>query len=93
MHYKTIILELLTQRATLHRQLCRERRLSTVLDCYASELKRRHESWVRELSRTNPTLDPIQTMSTAMELALRETEDHLLSAFPLDGTEAATAEA
>lgn len=87
MQYKTIILKLLEQRPTLHDQLRRERRLLTILDSFAQELKTRHEAWKENLS-TKPNIDPGQIPSTALEMALQEVENRLRRAFPPDDPEA-----
>lgn len=87
MQYKTIILELLEQRPTLHDQLRRERKLLTILDSFAQELKTRHEAWKVNLS-TTPGIDPGQIPSAALEMALQEMESRLRRAFPPDDPEA-----
>ena len=82
MQYKTIIHELLQQRPQMHEQLRKERKLLTTLEFYAKELKESHEAWKEVLASANPGSDPIQISSEAMEIALKELEDHLPSESP-----------
>lgn len=82
MQYKTIVLELLQQRMELHEQLRKERKLLTTMEFYANELKESHEDWKETLARSNPTSDPSQISSEALELALRELEDRLPAESP-----------
>lgn len=87
MQYKTIILELLRQRPKLHDQLRRKRKLLTVLNRFARELKTRHKAWTEKLSEAKPDIDPSQIASTAMEMALQEMASRLRLAFPPDDQE------
>ncbi|MCC6358546.1 MAG: hypothetical protein IT450_07380 [Phycisphaerales bacterium] len=85
MPYKTIILELLQRRTALHDQLRRGRMLLAATESLATALKARHEALKKELATTKPQLDPAQTASAAMEIAVREMEDCLQAAFPPEG--------
>jgi len=76
MLYKTIILELLQSRPELHEQLRKQRMVLPTLNRLASELKARHQAWMQELQATQPGSDE-QIASEAMELAVKELEDHL----------------
>lgn len=77
MQYKTIIHELLQQRPQMHEQLRKDRKLLTMLEFYARELKTSHERWMELLGQMRPGSDPIQVSSEALELALKEMEDRL----------------
>jgi hypothetical protein len=77
MHYKTIICELLQQRPQMHEQLRRDRKLLTVLENYARELKASHQGWMHLLSQMRPGSDPSQISSEALEIAVKELEDRL----------------
>src|SRR5438876_66504 len=87
MQYKTIVLELLKERTELHEQLRLTRRLRTVMESCAKELKDSHEHWIQELSASNPGSEAAQISSEAMEMALRELEDRLPSVSPQDEQE------
>jgi len=86
MLYKTMVLELLHQRREMQEQLRRTGSLLTTLERYAKELKTRHEAWKEALSQTKPGSDPNLIASEALEIALKEVEDHLPSASPPDAT-------
>ncbi|HZU38008.1 MAG TPA: hypothetical protein VFA18_18955 [Gemmataceae bacterium] len=88
MQYKTIVLELLKERTQLHEQLRKERKLLTTLERYARELKTNHEAWMDMLAQMRPGSSQTQLASEAMEMALKELEDRLPSASPLEGSEA-----
>jgi hypothetical protein len=88
MQYKTIVLELLRERTELHEQLRKERKLLPTMELYARELKTSHEAWKELLSQLRPGSDPRQIASEALEMASKELEDRLPSAFPQDGNEA-----
>ena len=79
MHYKTIICELLQQRPQMHEQLRKDRRLLTVLENYAKELKASHEGWMHLLTQMRPGSNPSQISSEALEMAVKELEDRLPS--------------
>lgn len=87
MQYKTIVLELLKERTELHEQLRLTRRLLPTLETSARELKASHESWTATLSEANPSSDPSQIASEALELAIKELEDRLPSVSPPDDKE------
>ena len=72
MHYKTIVLELIQNRAALHEHLRRERQLPAALARYAMELKTLHRDWMEDLHRTRPGRHPAQLRAEALELALAE---------------------
>ena len=79
MHYKTIVLELLRERTELHEQLRLTRRLLPTLETCSQELRASHQRWMETLATANPSSDPIQIESEAMELAIKELEDRLPS--------------
>ena len=87
MQYKTIVLELLKDRTELREQLKKQRRLLTTMESYARELKQSHQAWKELLTQMRPDSEPSQVASEAMEIALKELEDRLPSASPLDGSE------
>ena len=88
MHYKTIILEMLEQRPKMREELRQNRTLLPTLEFYASELRDSHEDWKDRLLQAKPDSDPSQIASEAMELALKDLEDRLLSGSPREGQEA-----
>jgi hypothetical protein len=88
MQYKTIILELLRERPQMHEQLRKDRNLLPAMELYARELKRSHNGWKDILSQLRPGNDPAQISSEALEIALKEMEDHLPSASEADENEA-----
>lgn len=79
MQYKTIVLELLKERTELHEQLRLTRRLLPTMETCSRELKASHETWKEALARANPSSDPTQIASEALELAIQELEDRLPS--------------
>jgi hypothetical protein len=79
MLYKTMVLELLHQRWETQEQLRKMGYLLPMLERYARELKTRHEAWKELLSQAKPGSDQSQIASTALEMALKELEDHLPS--------------
>jgi hypothetical protein len=87
MQYKTIVLHLLEQHPQIRHQLKKDRQMLPTMERYASELKTRHAAWKETLSLATPGSDESQIASEALELALKELEDHLPSASPRDGTE------
>ena len=93
MQYKTILLELLRQRPELHDQLSSQRLLLPTLQRYACDLKTSHETWKSLLAQANPDSDPSQIASQALEMALKELEDRLPSASPLEENEPLSLEA
>ena len=84
MQYKTIIHEMLQERPRLRDQLRKSRKLLPTLELYAKELKTSHEAWKEMLIQLRPESDPNQIASEALEMALKEIEDHL----PNDSAEA-----
>lgn len=78
MQYKTIALELIQQHPELYERLRRSKMLLTAMD-YAIELKASHEAWEEQLGQSMPGNDPRQVASEAMELAIQELRDRLLS--------------
>lgn len=87
MQYKTIVLALLQQRAELHEQLRKQRKLLTTMDFYANELKETHEFWIEALTQAKPGTDARLISSEAMERSLRDLEDRLPSESPSAGDE------
>ncbi|HEX4053858.1 MAG TPA: hypothetical protein VHX86_06305 [Tepidisphaeraceae bacterium] len=87
MQYKTIILELLRARTPLHEQLRLTHELLPTLEIWATELKASHESWKQVLAEAKPKSEPSQLASEAMEMALKELEDHLASVSPQEEQE------
>jgi hypothetical protein len=77
MQYKTIILELLQQRPRIHDQLRKERKLLPAVEMFARELKTRHEAWKETLRQEKPDIDQSQIAFEALEMALKDLEDHL----------------
>jgi hypothetical protein len=76
MTYKTICMELLEQRPKMYDQLRKSRSLLPTLNRLASDLKARHQAWKQELQAIRPGSDR-QIADEAMELAVKELEDHL----------------
>ena len=87
MQYKTIVLELLRDRTELHEQLRLTRRLLPTMETCAQELKASHEAWKETFSRAKPDSEPSQIASEALEMALTELQDRLLSVSPPDDRE------
>jgi hypothetical protein len=77
-----MVLELLQQNPEIHDHLRSKRVLLTALGFWASRLKASHESWKDRLLRVRPGSDPSQIASEALEFALRELEDSLISPSP-----------
>jgi hypothetical protein len=87
MQYKTIALELLRGRTELYEELRLTHRLLPTLEDLATDLKASHESWKQTLAEAKPGSEPRQLASEALEMALKELEDRLRVAFPLDEQE------
>ena len=87
MQYKTIVLELLQQRPEMHDQLRKDRKLLPTVERYARELKTSHEAWKETLRQERPGSDQTQIASEALEMALKELEDHLPPASHLSDSE------
>ena len=88
MQYKTIIYEMLQHRPQMHEQLRKSRKLLPTLERFARDLKTSHEAWKEMLSQMRPGSQKSQIASEALELALKEMEDHLPSALSEGGNEA-----
>jgi hypothetical protein len=84
MRYKTIVLELLRQDPTLHRDLQRRKTLLQILEEYAIALRDMHLSWMGQLAQERPGGDPSQISSAALELALQDLRAALPPAFALN---------
>lgn len=93
MQYKTIVLELLLRQPRLHEELRRKRKLLTVLNSLAGELKHLHEALKQNLSTAKPELDQSQIASAALEIALTELEHRFRLAFPRNGQRPLTLDA
>jgi hypothetical protein len=72
MQYKTIVLQYIRQRPSLHNRLKSSRTLLPTLDRWANELKSNHEALKEQLAQANPGADPSQIASQALEIALKE---------------------
>jgi hypothetical protein len=79
MQYKTIVLQLLHQYPEIYEPLRKKRMLLPALDRYALDLKTTHEAWKEHLDQAKPGSDPAQVASEALELALKDMENRLLS--------------
>lgn len=86
MQYKTIVLSLLEQRPALYTRLRRQRRLLEALELYSADLKTRHEGWKTRLGRDAPESDDAQLSAEALEIALKELQEHLPAGSPADGS-------
>lgn len=82
--YMTIVLELLEQRPGISDPLRKQGKLPATVERLAWQLRTSHQDWKETLQRSKPNSDPSQIASEAMELAVRQMEDHLLLAFPPD---------
>ena len=87
MRYKTMVLELLQERAALYEALRTSRTLLSTLDRYSVELKTSHEAWKSQLLQARPGSSASQIASEALEIALKELEDRLPPGKSLDGDE------
>jgi hypothetical protein len=88
MHYKTIVFELLKERTDLHEQLRQQRKLLSMVDLYARELRESHQAWKDLLTQMRPDSNQSQLATEAFEMALKELEDRLPSASHRSGSEA-----
>ena len=77
MHYKTIVLELLQEHATLHERLRVKRMLIKAVETCSTHLKARHEFWMSQLRHTRTNGEPSQLSSSALEIAVQEFRDDL----------------
>lgn len=87
MQYKTISLELLRQQTELHERLRIARQLLPTMERCAQQLKENHEAWKETLSQGVPADDQTLVNSQAMELAIKDLEDHLRALVPQDNGE------
>ena len=79
MRYKTIVLELLQERAELYEALGKSNTLLSTLDRFSAELKASHEAWKSRLLQARPGSNESQIASEALEIALKEFQDRLPS--------------
>lgn len=79
MQYKTIMLELLEQQPELLERLKSQRKLLATLEQWSVTLKASHEAWTERVTQMKPDSDASQIASEAMELALEEVRNRLLS--------------
>jgi hypothetical protein len=93
MQYKTMVLELLQQNPEFYQQLLSTRTLLSTLESHARQLRARHEAWKHSLSQAKPDSDASQIASEALEMALKELEDHLPSGLPPHESEALSLDA
>ena len=77
MQYKTIILELLRQRRSLHERLRKSDTLLETLNKHALRLRERHLEWLAVLLEATPGSEPRQLTGAAFELARAEWETSL----------------
>ncbi|HVX13082.1 MAG TPA: hypothetical protein VHC22_18000 [Pirellulales bacterium] len=75
--YKTIVLELLRDRPTLHEQLRQNGTLLQSMEQLAVALRSCHLGWINQLAARMPDSDPSQLSSEALELAVSELQDDL----------------
>ena len=87
MQYKTIVLELLRERAELHEQLRQTRQLLPTLEALAAELKTSHDGWKETLAQAKPGSEASQIASEALEMALKELVERLPPVSPQDDGE------
>jgi hypothetical protein len=87
MHYKTIVMELIDDQPELAVRLRGSRQMLATVETYATELKTIHEGWKTRLGQSKPDSDPSQINSEALELAIEEIRDRLLSASTTDEAE------
>ena len=80
MPYKTSTLGLIEQQPELYERLRRSRTVLRAMDQFAIELKERHEALKEQLSPSRPGIHPSQSASAALEIAVKELEEHLASA-------------
>jgi hypothetical protein len=80
MPYKTITLGLIEQQPELHERLRKSRTMLRAMDLLAIEMKERHEALKEQLSRSQADIHPSQISSAALEMAVKELEEHLASA-------------
>lgn len=79
--YKTMVLALLQERPEMVEHFRKERMLLTILNYYARQLKFAHELWMDYLSQTKPG-HPRQIAAEALEIILKNLDDHLPRELP-----------
>ena len=87
MQYKTITLTLIQERPDLYDRLRSSKRLLRAMDIYATGLKASHDTAKVAIARQRPVSDPSQVAAEALEMAIEELRDRLLSASPTDEAE------
>ncbi len=85
--YKTITHQLLQDNPRLYESLRENRLLLHTLDLLAQQLKANHDAWTEHLSKTRPHSNPDQLASDALELALNDLQNALLSELPANDDE------
>ncbi len=90
MQYKTIVMELIDDQPELAVRLRGSRQMLATVETYATELKTIHEAWKTRLGQSKPDSDPSQIASEALELAIEQIRDRLLSASTTDEAEGPT---
>jgi hypothetical protein len=88
MQYKTIVLQFLEQQPEIYEQLRKQRLVLPTMERYANELRVLHLAWKETLTQAAPGIDQSQIASEALERALKDLEDRLLSGTPHDSLEA-----
>ena len=86
MQYKTIVLELLTERTQLHEQLRQTHQLLPTLEELAAKLQTSHDTWKAMLAQAKPD-QPSQIASEALEMAVKDLVDRLPPVSPPDDGE------
>jgi hypothetical protein len=84
--YLTITLELIQANPMLHERLRQKRELLTILHRLGNELKASHQAWQHRLRDQRPGDDLRLLQAQALELAVAELEERLLSSDSADGT-------
>ena len=79
MQYKTMILEMLRQRPRLHRRLKARHAMQETIDLYATELKTNHLALIKSLSQERATIDSSQLSSEALEIAIKDMQERIVS--------------
>lgn len=75
--YKTIVLELLRDRPSLHERLRLDGTLFPTVNQLAMAFRACHLEQMRQLAESRPGSDPAQLSSEALELAVKELQDSL----------------
>ena len=92
MQYKTICLQMIQDRPEMYDQLLCKRMLLPTLERYAVQLRTSHLEWKELLSQARPGSES-QIANEALEIALKELEDSLPTAFPPDENKALSLDA